>query len=36
LAGKLLTIGFADYGTEVRIITARMATKRERRAYEEE
>ena len=32
---KLLTVGFADYGDIIRIITARMATKRERRIYED-
>jgi uncharacterized protein len=35
-AGKLLAVGFADYGDVVRIITARLATKKERRAYEDE
>ncbi len=34
-AGKLVSVAFADYGTEIRIIMARMATKKERRAYEQ-
>jgi len=36
LRGRLLTVGHADSDDEVRIITARDATKRERRDYEEE
>jgi uncharacterized DUF497 family protein len=34
-AGKLLTVGFADDGDVIRIITARRATKKERRSYED-
>lgn len=36
LSGRVVVVGFADYGDVVRIITARMATRRERQAYEEE
>ena len=36
LRGRLLTVGHADSDDEVRVITARDATKRERRDYEEE
>jgi uncharacterized protein len=36
LRGRLLTVGHADSDDEVRIITARDATRKERRSYEEE
>jgi len=33
---RLLVVAHADYGDEIRIIGARMATRRERRQYEED
>ena len=36
LRGRLLTVGHADSDDEVRVITARDATKKERGSYEEE
>ena len=35
-ARRLLVVAFADRGPKTRIISARLATKRERRRYEEE
>ncbi len=33
---RLLVVSHADYGDEIRIIGARVATRRERRKYEED
>lgn len=34
--GRLLVVAHADEGTQIRLISARPATRRERHAYEEE
>jgi uncharacterized DUF497 family protein len=36
LAGRLLVVAHTDRGDEIRIITARTATRRERQIYEED
>jgi uncharacterized protein len=35
LAGRLLVVAFTERGSRIRLISARRATKRERRDYEE-
>jgi uncharacterized DUF497 family protein len=35
LRGRLLVVAHADFGGAIRIISARLATRREQRAYEE-